>query len=116
MRYYDLEDRTLKFSVDLVKILKKFPNDIINSKIISQLTASGTSIGANYMEAIGAESKKDFRHKIYISLKEAKETRYWLKILKEVSLSFQNEIKSLLQESHELVLIFSKIISNTNTK
>lgn len=113
MRQYNLEERTLRFAVNLLKLIKNLPANFIDQKIILQLTSSATSIGANYMEAIGAESKRDFCHKIFISLKEMKETRYWLKILKELFSGHQEVIATFIQEAHELVLIFSKIASNS---
>ncbi len=67
---YDLEERTAKFGEDIIKYCKSIKQDTITKSIISQLIRSGTSVGANYMEANGASSKKDFRNKIYICKKE----------------------------------------------
>ena len=80
-REYDLENRTLKFSVAILLFVKKVKIDQINTPLINQLIRSATSIGANYCEANGASSKKDFRNKIYICKKEAKETKYWLQLI-----------------------------------
>ena len=81
MNREELEERTLTFSIQLIKVLKKLPKDIFNNKIIGQLIDFGTSIGVNYREANAGESPKDFKHKMNISFKEAKETRYWLDVL-----------------------------------
>ena len=106
---YDLEKRTLEFGKRIIKLSQALPKNIINIELIKQLVKAGTSIGANYREANGAESKKDFTHKIRISLKEAKETRYWLELVTEANIEFQKRIEPLLQESLELIKIFSSI-------
>ena len=84
----------------------------MTSRIIDQLVRSGTSIGANYMEAINASSKKDFKNKLIISKKEAQETKYWLTLLKECI--DNSEIVTLEKECHELNLIFQKSINTLN--
>jgi len=66
----DLQERTGKFGEEIIKFVKTLPENSINKPLISQLVRAGTSIGANYMEADGAESKKDFQHKISICKKE----------------------------------------------
>ena len=112
-RKYDLEKRTLQFSKDIISLCKNLPRDLITRPLISQLVRSATSIGANYMEANGGSSKKDFTNKIFICKKEAKETMYWLDIL-ENTLGKQDEsITTLYNESRELVFIFSKIASSS---
>ena len=81
--------------------------------IINQLVKSGTSIGANYCEANGASSKRDFKNKIFICKKESKETKYWLRLLAKTERSLKEECQELWQEVQELTLIFSKIAVNT---
>ena len=78
---YDLETRTLKFSTELVIFCKSCPKDAVTLPLMNQLIRAGTSIGANYREANGASSKKDFQNKIFICKKEAKETLYWLELI-----------------------------------
>jgi len=75
---YDLEQRTARFGERIIEFAQKNPKNSVTLPPISQLVRAGTSIGANYCEADGAESKKDFKHKIGICKKEAKETKYWL--------------------------------------
>jgi len=106
---YDLEKRTTNFSKQLLSCCKSIQRNTTNQNVISQMLRSGTSIGANYREANGCVSKKDFSNKIHICKKEAKETLYWLELLGEIETGFSKEIKILNQEAHELVLIFSKI-------
>jgi four helix bundle protein len=71
-REYDLEERTAKFGENVIGFVKTLERNEINSPLVSQLVRSSTSIGANYMEADGAESKKDFKHKIAICKKNLK--------------------------------------------
>jgi four helix bundle protein len=109
---FDLEERTASFGEQIILICKILPNDIITRPLINQLVRSATSIGANYVEANGASSKKDFRNKIYISKKEAQETQHWLRMLGVACPDYKAELRKLWQEVHELVLIFQKITSN----
>jgi len=90
--------------------------DAISRPIISQLIRSSTSIGANYMEANGASSKKDFRNKIYICKKEAQETKHWIRMLNRCFPEKTETIKNLWREAQELSLIFGKISSTLNKK
>lgn len=114
-KQYDLEERTTKFAEAIIDLCKKWPQHPITLPIINQLIRAGTSIGANYSEANGASSKKDFKNKITISKKEAKETQYWLRLLANTANdeSLKNECRILWQEAKELSLIFSKIVINT---
>ena len=106
---YDLEERTAKFSEEIIKLCKKIPNNPVTIPIISQLVRSSTSIGANYTEANGASSKKDFKNKIYICKKETMETKYWLRLLVKTEKEFCDHCRKLWKEAQELTLIFSKI-------
>lgn len=109
---YDLEERTAKFGERVIIFCKITKQDIINRSIISQLIRSATSIGANYMEANSASSKKDFRNKIYICKKESQETKHWLRMMAQcISDDDKNELRKLWQESHELTLIFGRIVA-----
>jgi len=106
---FNLGERTFEFSKRLIKFLKTLPKDPLIQTQVLQAVRSGTSIGANYREADGAESKKDFIHKIMICKKEAKETLYWLGLIQE-GLGVNNaELDWLIKECRELVRIFGKI-------
>ncbi len=107
---YDLEDRTAKFSIAVIYFAKNLTKDIINKPIIYQLVKSATSIGANYFEANGASSKRDFKNKIYICKKEARETKYWLDLIVKINPENKLKCRELREEAQELTLIFSKII------
>jgi len=94
-------------------LLKTIKESTLNKPILLQLIRSGTSIGANYCEADGAESKKDFQHKIGICKKEAKETKYWIQTLSLLQPEKKVELRALWKEVQELTLIFSKIIQTS---
>lgn len=110
---FDLEERTLKFAKDIVNLARSLSKNSINLPLIDQLIRSGTSVGANYREANESLSKKDFLLRIRICRKEAKETNYWLKVILEANSDFETQINPLLQESTELVKIFSSIIDKS---
>jgi len=107
---FDLEERTAIFGENIIEFAKSLPRNPVTVPLISQVVRSGTSIGANYMEADGAESKSDFRHKIALCKKEAKETRHWLRMIAKAIPEKADEARVLWKEAHELALIFSAII------
>lgn len=109
---YNLQERTSDFGINIIRLCKSAKYNSITSKIIDQLVRSGTSVGANYMEAVNASSKKDFKNKLFICKKESQETKYWLTMLKECESRI--EIDILNQECHELNLIFQKSINTIN--
>lgn len=109
---YDLEERTAGFAENIIILIKKLPFNSINKPLTEQLIRSAGSVGANYCEADAAESKRDFKHKIGICKKDAKETQHWLRLLATANPEFQTEIRLLWRECHELLLIFSKIFSS----
>jgi len=110
---FDIKERTFEFGVRIVRLVSTLPRTVAAVKVGDQLVKSGTSIGANVEEADGAESKRDFVHKMSIARKEARETRYWLRIMRATGMSKDaQEISYLLQESDELVRILSAIIKS----
>lgn len=113
---YDLEERTIKFSENIIIFAKTLNRDVVNLPLISQLIKSATSIGANYFEANGASSKKDFKNKIYICKKEARETKYWLELIAKANPEQKSKCRDLWKEAQELTLIFSKIILTIDKK
>jgi len=113
---YDLEERTAKFGEEIIEFCKKIKQNAITKPIISQLIRSGTSIGANYMEANAASSKKDFRNKIFICKKEAQETKHWLRMFSKCFPERKKEIRKLWKECQELTMIFQKITSSLDKK
>jgi four helix bundle protein len=111
---YDLEERTFIFAKQVRELCKKLPNSISNIEDTRQVIRSSGSISANYIEANESLSKKDFIHRIKICRKEAKETILWLKLIDiEKTNYLKNNIANLIQESTELLLIFSSIINKS---
>ncbi|MFA6393854.1 MAG: four helix bundle protein [Patescibacteria group bacterium] len=106
---YDLEERTAKYGEDAVYFCLKVKKNEVNRSLINQFIRSATSIGANYMEANQASSKKDFRNKIKICQKEANETKHWLRMIAIAIPEEKDRCRKLWKESHELTLIFAKI-------
>ena len=110
-KVYDLEERTAQFGESIIDFVKTLPANPINNELIGQIVRSGPGIGANYVEADGAESKKDFRHKIAICKKESKETKHWLRMIARANPNKRTQWKKLWSEAQELTLIFSSILS-----
>jgi four helix bundle protein len=110
---YDLEERTARLGEAVIELVRTLRQDPVNSPLVSQIVRAACSVGANYMEADGAESKKDFQHKISICKKEAKETRHWLRMIATANPGRQAECRALSNEAHELTLIFSSILLST---
>ncbi|MCA9734033.1 four helix bundle protein [candidate division KSB1 bacterium] len=108
---YDLEDRLVDYAVRIIKLVEALPKSHSGLHLGKQLLRSGTSPAANYGEAQSAESRKDFIHKLKISLKELKETRIWLKIIiKSELIKPEQKIQPLLEETEELIAIIFKSI------
>ena len=104
-----LEKRTLKFAVKIIYLSTKLPNMPEGRVVKTQITKSGTSMGANYLEANRARSKPDFRSKIKICESEASETQYWLEVIKETKWLSEEQIKDEHKECSELLAIFTSI-------
>lgn len=107
---FDLEERTAKFGEEIISFCKDIRFNSLTESLIKQLIRSATSIGANYMEANGSDSKKDFKNKISICKKEAKETTHWLRMLAVVLPDKKIQLRKYWQEAHELSLIFGAIV------
>jgi four helix bundle protein len=108
-KVFNLNERTLLFSIEIIKFSSIIDKNFSNKIILSQLIRSATSVGANYHEASQCNTQKDFRHKIQYCRKEAKETIYWLRLLQSSNIDYNQAIESLMQECTELLKIFSKI-------
>lgn len=109
----ELCDRLLLFAVNIIKLLRKIPNATEYKIIKYQLIKSSSSAGANYEEAQGGSSRRDFKNKIFISLKEMRESNFWMKVLKGVNEDdlLKDEIEKLVIESEELKKILGSIAS-----
>lgn len=114
-KVYDLEERTFQFAKMVRMVTKKLPKETSNTEDVKQVIRSSGSVGANYIEANEALSKKDFLMRIKISRKEAKESAYWLRLLLEFNDSeFSNELRKCYNEAVELKKILSAIISKSS--
>lgn len=110
-KHYDLEDRTFEFARRVRAFVKTLKRTIANIEDGKQLIKASGSVGANYLEANEALSKKDFRMRIKISRKEAKESGYWLRLLDTNDTAQQErERRELAQEATELMKIFGSIL------
>jgi len=108
-RPFELEERTAQFGEAIVRFGKKIPRDPANDRLIGQLVGCGTSVGANYCEADERVSKKDFRNTIGRCVKEAKETKYFLRMIAAAEPKLATEARTLYREAKELHLIFASI-------
>jgi four helix bundle protein len=108
-RAFDLAGRTAVFGEQVIGFCRGISRDPISSPSIAQLIRSATSIGANYLEADEAASKKEFRYRISVCRKEARETQYWLRMIVSAAPNCKEPARELLQEAKELVLILESI-------
>ncbi len=113
-RLYDLAERTAVFGECVIEFCTGLKANVISMPLIGQVVRSATSVGANYMEANNASSKKDFRNKIYICKKEIEESKHWLRMLAKCYPDSKNTLRDLWKEAQELTLIFQKIVNSVN--
>ena len=116
MKENDLLKRTFNFGISCLKFLRKLESNPENNLIRFQLGKSCTSIGANYEESQAGSSKADFANKVKIALREARETNYWLRILKELNDNNDESLELLIKESQELKNILGAIVVKSNNK
>jgi four helix bundle protein len=110
-KQYDLEERTFEFANNVREFVKSLPRTVTNEQDIRQLVRASGSVGANYIEANESLSKKDFVMRIKISRKEAKESRYWLRLLDTGDKQSLDKTRvALIQEASELMNIFGSIV------
>jgi four helix bundle protein len=109
----DLIERVEVFGEKVIKLVLEISRNPVTNPLISQLVRSATSIGANYYEAQGACSKKEFINKIYICKKETIETQHWIRMIILASPKQKQDCETQLKEAIELGMIFSTIITNS---
>ena len=106
------QQKSYAFALRMVKLRRFLLEEKAEHDLSKQVLRSGTSIGANVEEALGAQSKKDFKHKLTIAYKEARETSYWLRLLKDSDFIKGSSADSLLDDCEELLrLIGSTLIT-----
>ena len=112
----EVSERLLNYGVRAIKVADSLPRTLAGRRIGDQLLRSSISIGANYEEAQGAESREDFVHKLQIALKEARESNYWLRLLAKAEIIPSNRLSAILDESNQLRAILSKAVATTKGK
>ncbi len=110
-----LSERIFDFVVKVVKLVDSLPNTISGRHVAGQLISAGTSSGANYEEACGAETRSDFIHKMGIVLKELRETRFWLRLILKTEMAAPQVTQPLIDESGQLCSIVGKSIVTAKT-
>ena len=105
-----ISDRLLDYGTTIVEICVRLNKTVIGRHIGNQLLRAGTSVGANYEEARGAQSKADFIHKLQIVLKEIRESMYWLKLIQQANLLRGEEVKEAINRTQQISNIIGKSI------
>jgi four helix bundle protein len=113
---YDLDERTAVFGEAFIAFAKRVPVNLVTRPLIPQLVRAGTSVGANYLEADDADSRKDFRFKVGICRREAKETKHHLRMIVAAEPQLREDARPLWREAHELNLIFGAIRRSTERR
>ena len=106
-------EKTFAFGLQIIKLFNHLRNNKVERDLCLQLLRSGTSVGANVEEAIGGSSKKDFIHKLEIAYREARETRYWVRLLKEAELLETKMAESFIADSEEILRILTAILKSS---
>jgi len=114
-RHYDLEERTAKFGEDVIGFARTISLDAVTRCLVTQIVRSATSVGANYVEANEADTRKDFKYRIGICRRESKETRHWLRMIVAASGTHRDSAADLWREADELARIFGRIKQSTKT-
>jgi len=110
---FDLAERTALFGEAVIDFSRRVPVDPVTSRLIPQLVGAGTSVGANYCEADEGVSKRDFRNRIGTCKKEARETKFFIRMIVRAVPHLREEAKAVWQEAKELHLIFAKIFRSS---
>ena len=106
----DIQSRTMEFGVRIVELVDRMGRTLASETMARQLIRSGISIGANMEEADGAETKKDFIHKVSLAYKEARESRYWLAVIRRTVMKSDLPVGEIWQEADEIVRILFAIL------
>ena len=111
---YDLEERTAGFGETIIRFAKKISRSPVNNRLIDQLVGAETSVGANYCEADDSVSKPDFKHRIGTCRKEARETKFFLRMVAVAEPDLKSEAREIWRVAHALHRIFGRIWRNAN--
>ena len=115
-KIFDIRERSFWFGVEIVKLVATLSKNTAGFSIGGQIIRSGTSIGANIEEAQNASTKKEFIHTMTISLREARETDFWLRIMVESNFVEREKVDNLIKENKEIIRILTAIIKNSKLK
>ena len=102
---FDLDHRMLGFAAATCRIVQRLPTDRLGSHVAGQLVRCGTAPAAHYAEAQGAESRRDFIHKLRLALKELRESLFWLRLARQMNLVAERETEDAVDEGGELIAI-----------
>lgn len=108
-----VKDRSYQFALDIIRFVNDLPRNTAGYALGKQIIRSGTSVGANIEEAIGASSKKDFIYKMTVAKKEARETLYWLRLIADSQLTNNFNTKHLTDSANELIRILTAIVKTS---
>ena len=112
----DLDERLLEYAVRVIRLVDALPKTLVGRHVAGQVLRSATSVGANYEEARGAESKEDFVHKLQIALKELRESNYWLRLILKSQMLPRERLADILDESNQLRAMLSKAVATAKGK
>ncbi|MFC1727058.1 four helix bundle protein [Patescibacteria group bacterium] len=115
-KVFDIRKRSFEFGASIIRLSTKLPKNSAGYAVCNQIVRSGTSVGANIEEAQSAGTKKEFIRGITIALKEARETKYWLRLIAETKLAQTKEIERLIEENTEIIKILITIIKKSKAK
>ena len=113
MNKSDVRDRSYKFALEIIKLTQKLSKNTASNALARQLIRSGTSIGANVEEAQAGFTKKDFTYKMSLARKEARESKFWLSLIRDAELSCDSQVNELIQEAEELTKILTSIVKTS---
>jgi four helix bundle protein len=111
-----IKDKSYEFALNIIKVVQSIQENNREYILTKQLIRCGTSIGANVEEALGAQSRKDFLHKISVAYKEARETDYWIRLLRDSNLMNQEISQKLLDDNLQLLKILGSIQKTTKNR
>ena len=114
--YQDIKERTFNLGLRIIHLSQELPSTKVGNVLGKQILRSGTSVGANIEEAVASYSRDEFIYKTNIALKEARETHYWLRLIKESKLVKPNRFEQLLEETEEIKKILGAIVSKLRKK
>jgi four helix bundle protein len=113
----EISERAFEFAVRVIKLCQELDEKPgVSRTLANQLLRSGTSVGANLEESKGGQSLADFLSKVSISLREARETHYWLRLLNAADILSERQLAPLLDEANQIVSILTTIVKNTKTQ